>query len=127
MANLTHGRKPNTPDVPGKCTFCGKVLGTNQGRRLHRAGTEAFPKCRSDRRMRELGMWQGFKGVWWTPDLGLPDEDLGFFEEASETRINTGVEVPQKGVLIPMYRVGGFGALLQGLFERFRDRRAVSS
>ncbi len=63
--------------------------------------------------MRELGLWQGFGGIWWTDDLGLPDGDLGFFKRASVTRINTGAQVPQKGHLMPKYRGWGFRAPLQ--------------
>lgn len=63
--------------------------------------------------MRELGMWQGFRGIWWTDDLGLPDGALGFFERASEPRIEPSAQVPQKGHLIPRYRVGGFSEPLR--------------
>ena len=82
-----------------RCGWCKQYVGTIKAKEIHRTGTEAYPRCRSRRRMTELGMWQGFKAVWWTTDLGW-DDDLGFFERASETRIEPSAQVPQKGLPI---------------------------
>jgi len=95
-----------------QCNWCHQVFGTQKGYKLHKTGTEAYPKCRSKRRLKELGMWQGFNEVWWTTDLGL-DDDLGFLEEAPETRIEASAQVPQKTHLRVYPRVRGFGAPLQ--------------
>ncbi len=80
-----------------QCGWCKQYVGTIEAKQIHRTGTEAYPRCRTPRRMKELGMWQGMKGVWWTKDLGW-DDDLGFFERASETRIEPSAQVPQKGL-----------------------------
>ena len=62
--------------------------------------------------MKELGMWQGMKGVWWTQDLGW-DDDLDFFERAPETRIEPSAQVPYNPHLIVHPRVGGFSEPVQ--------------
>ena len=62
--------------------------------------------------MKELGMWQEFKEVWWTTDLGL-DDDLGFVETAPETRIEASAQVPQMAHVRVYPRVRGFRAPLQ--------------
>lgn len=100
-----------------QCNWCHQFFGTHEGRKLHRTGTEAYPKCRSNRRMKELGMWQGFKAVWWTTDLGL-DDDLGFVEKAPETRIEASAQVPQKPHLRVYLRLRVFRAPLQTVSER---------
>ena len=55
--------------------------------------------------MKELGMWQGFNGIWWTPDLGWSD-DLDFSEDDSQPIDSSSAKPPQNRYLghYPLYR-----------------------
>ena len=59
--------------------------------------------------MKRLGMWQGFKGIWWA----VSDPDLGFSESESQPIDSYGRKARQKRYLREQPRVGGFDEPLQ--------------
>jgi hypothetical protein len=66
-----------------KCThknpnglICNKFFGTILGYRLH-LGQRG---CKSGKTLHEMGLWCGSEDVWWTPDLGHDDTEMGWFE-----------------------------------------------
>jgi hypothetical protein len=90
-----------------RCNYCGELLGTRAAVSIHHPGD-----CRTTQTMRKAGAWQGYAGVWWTPDLGWDDESLGQPIQGAETRINTGAQLGKTG-----------GAALRprnGVFTKFR-------
>ena len=52
-----------------KCGRCGELFGTDAALALHNTGTPTNPRCRGKYEMVRRGAWQGFRNVWWTPDL----------------------------------------------------------
>ena len=87
-------------------------MGTEAARLIHQVGSEAYPKCRSKRRMKELGMWQGFKGIWWTTDLGWGN-DPDFPDRGSQPLDFVSAIVPQNADLTLCTRVGEYGDVAQ--------------
>lgn len=98
--------------VVSRCNYCSQLMGTESARLIHHAGSEAFPKCRSKRRMKELGMWQGFKGIWWTTDLGW-DNDPDILDRGSQPLDFVSAIVPQNAKLTLCKRGGVFGDVAQ--------------
>lgn len=76
-----------------RCNSCAEIFGTRVALSIHNPGN-----CRSEKTMQRAGAWRGFRGIWWTRDLGLDDESLNQPIRHAETRMNTGPELGQIGV-----------------------------
>lgn len=89
-----------------RCNTCGELFGTRTALEVHKPG-----KCRSEKTMKRAGAWRGFRGIWWTPDLGLDDATETLPISRSQVIEFKGRKLGQNG--------GGASLPLNGVLSKF--------